>query len=135
MEIGIDIPVEEFDQWINSLRSGTFRQGQGALDRVDNDQGPPSHSFCCLGVACFILMPAEKIMFIEKPTRGHGPMKCISGSYPDVQENAPNWLKRIDYDFRDKTNTRLSELNDERHFTFDEIADVLELVYIHKILD
>jgi hypothetical protein len=37
------LPVDFKFQWLNALRSGTYRQGDGYLHRND--------SFCCLGVA------------------------------------------------------------------------------------
>jgi hypothetical protein len=48
-------------------------------------------------------------------------------------------LKKINLDFDLKTNHTLSELNDGNNnlglqFGFQEIADLLELVYIHNIL-
>lgn len=35
-------------KWVEALRSGEYKQGQGALHRADED------TYCCLGVACKI---------------------------------------------------------------------------------
>lgn len=35
-------------QWVAALKSGEFKQGEGALRRTDGD----GVSFCCLGVLC-----------------------------------------------------------------------------------
>jgi hypothetical protein len=36
-------------KWVNALRSGKYKQGQGALKQY-NDKGQAQH--CCLGVLC-----------------------------------------------------------------------------------
>jgi hypothetical protein len=38
-------------KWLEALRSGRYRQGEGAL-RVDD-------KFCCLGVLCDLIAPGE----------------------------------------------------------------------------
>jgi hypothetical protein len=54
---------------------------------------------------------------------------------PSEQPLAPPWLKLINEDFFDKTGKSLDALNDDQRYTFPEIATLLELVYIHKILN
>lgn len=45
------------------------------------------------------------------------------------------WLMDLDRDFNQKTSIHFSELFNGKEWTFVEIATLLELVYIHKILD
>lgn len=86
-----------------------------------------------MGVACDIFIPKNQL---NKDKFG-----CISGSFPVSQNNAPIWLKNIDSDFSHKTGYKLSSLNDGRvslfiiRHTFDEIADLLEAIYIHEVLN
>lgn len=126
-------------KWTKALRSGKYKQTQGALH---NKKG-----YCCLGVACELFIPKHKRITTKSYSKLY-----ITGSQPYDQPSCPEWLKNINYDFPIKLkdaspftsnnskydNDRifsLVDLNDFQEFTFDEIADILELVYIHKILD
>ena len=111
--------MREFKKWIMALRSGEYKQTRG---RLEDDLG-----FCCLGLACKILIPEKHLVL------NHA--EFIFGVYPARQTNAPKWLNEINVDFEVKTSTYLAELNDTKKFTFDEIADCLEAVYVHKVLD
>lgn len=127
-----EVPLKDFQKWIAALRSGKYKQTKGALQ---TRQG-----YCCLGVACKVSIPEE---YIELNDNGF-----IAGSepYEHNQPYAPLWLQYVNDDFAKKTSQPLSGLNDEgvnqpdedeviEPFSFSEIADLLELVYIHKILD
>lgn len=140
----LEVNIEDIKKWIKALRSGAYKQAEGVL-QADKDK------FCCLGVACKIFIPEDKIKVNKN--RGNSAyfefheneLGCISGMLPRNQSHAPSWLKKINNDFKHKTQEQLSSLNDgefltEQHafsskYTFDEIADLLELVYIHKALD
>lgn len=102
--------------WVKALRSGKFKQTTSSLQ---DEKG-----FCCLGVAC-ITSKAK----MSRNTDGY-----LDGGFPVAQEYAPNWLKTIDDKFEELTGLGLADLNDSRGLTFDEIADCLEAVYIHKVL-
>ena len=124
----IQINEAEFKIWIEALRSGKYNQTKRALNN--------SSGFCCLGVSCDVLIPKEKLDF--------GANIYIAGSVPLEQKFAPKWLKQINSDFKRKTKYELVTLNDSgindsgNHltpFTFDEIADLLEAVYILKVLE
>jgi len=116
----IKIPTKKIQQWTIALRSGAYPQTRGKLQ---DDDG-----YCCLGVACDVFIPREKLRInLEND--------FIIGTMPTNQPNAPIWLKRISESFNYITELELYELNDDHKFTFDEIADLLELVYIHKALD
>lgn len=119
---GSDVPIEDFNKWIQALRRGDYKQGKGSLN-------PSPNHYCCLGVGCMVFI--EEGFIIRDDVK-----QLIKGYYPnDYQVNSPLWLNGVDINFFRKTGTRLSELNDDESATFDEIADLLELVYIHKILD
>lgn len=120
----------DMQKWINALRSGEYAQGRTHLQDGGN-------TFCCLGVACKIFIP-EKYQIKEKCGR-------LTGAFPTSQFYAPTWLKYINNLFRDKTGKTLAQLNDtifistEEYtagspLTFDEIADMLQLVYIEGAL-
>lgn len=46
------ITKEQFDAWLEALRSGDYKQGTGRLCRVD-DEGNEEH--CCLGVLAEVI--------------------------------------------------------------------------------
>lgn len=122
---------KDIQKWITALRSGKYKQGQFRLQ--DDD------TYCCLGVSCMEFIPHSQLKLSincagEKVMYGHTPMD---------QPNGPRWLKLIVSDFSIKTDMTLLELNDSRvtfdgksypPFTFDEIADVLQAVYIEEVL-
>lgn len=128
---GEKININEFYKWIEALRSGKYKQTTGKLqDGV---------GYCCLGVAC-------KVLIFEDLQRKDYLDRLVD-TEPQFQVYAPEWLKQINEDViaRQKEESARSEdtifaaslihLNDERGFTFDTIADVLELIYVHGILE
>jgi hypothetical protein len=113
--------MKEFKTWMQALRSGKYDQVQGRLQ--------VGSGFCCLGVACEVLIPdhyKEKYPYNQE----------LKGGTPDRQLNAPSWLKDINDDFgmlvREES---ISTMNDRLKMSFEEIADVLEAVYLHKVLE
>ena len=111
---------EQIKLWVAELRSGKYKQIRGWLNACGG--------YCCFGVACKILIP-EPLLIISSHSN------TISGGYPSDQTHAPKWLKELNLDFIKKSGQALSHINDNTDFTFDEIADLIELVYIHKALD
>jgi hypothetical protein len=112
------INIEQLKLWIAALRSGNYPQGESALQDEDG--------YCCLGVACKVLIPVDK----QELDDGY-----LDGGYPISQPSAPQWLKDINADFGNKTGKNLAGLNDIDGLSFDEIADLLEMVYILRVLD
>lgn len=119
-------PKSDIKKWINALRSGEYKQTGCFLERDD--------AFCCLGVACKVFIPKEKLHL-----NGHG----MLGHEPVDQPAAPAWLKSLNADFTEITGRSLVGLNDsgarswnrgDERFNFNEIADVLQLVYIEEAL-
>lgn len=118
-------------KWVKALRSGRYSQTQETL------QDESGH--CCLGVACEIFIPKklqQRYSYSDEP--------FLIGDLPNIQEKSPKWLKDMDKNFSKKTGHHLSVLNDQtitdenstdiEPLTFDEIADLLEAVYIYKVL-
>lgn len=111
------IPTKEIKKWCSELRSGKWKQGRGSLQH---------RGHCCLGVACEVFIP-EKL-------KKRCYMGKLLGGNPLHQPNSPEWLKELPEDFLISTEEDLTSLNDYHRFTFDEIADLLEAVYVHKVL-
>lgn len=135
--------------WIQKLRSGRFSQTHGTLQ--------DGNGYCCLGVACKVVIPRHKLT-IEDFT------EFLKGGMPDEQTYAPEWLQKISDDFELRTGESLPTLNDDgvkydvseseyedgdfsdgeyvedesgtgkyevtETLTFNEIADMLQLVYL-----
>lgn len=128
---GTPINEKEFMKWIAALRSGEFKQGVKRLQT--------GKSFCCLGVACKVLIP-EELQLMTSPSSGR-----LAGTTPRDQESSPQWLKGINQDVIARTGTlsnfgelismSLMAANDVRGFTFEEIANVLEDIYVHGIFE
>jgi hypothetical protein len=133
---GAAIDEKQFMTWLAALRSGKYKQAKGTLQ---NENG-----YCCLGVACEILIPEDKQ---EKSFMD----KYLIGKMPISQTNSPLWLRNLNYDFSKRANVELTQLNDGANLeyvdaydietsetqtlTFEEIADVLEAVYVDGILE
>jgi hypothetical protein len=114
------IPTKkEAQKWANALRSGEHDQGRNTLE-------DESGNVCCLGLACKIFIPVKK----QKTSVG-----ILKGFYPKNQPYSPAWLRRIDKNMNKKLGFELSYLNDRMDYTFDEIADLIELVYVHEALN
>lgn len=117
--MSLKINKREFKKWIAALDSGEYKQGRCELQsRV---------GYCCLGVGCAVTIPNK---LIRRTDSG-----LIYGALPGDQPAAPKWLVLIMGDFQIKTGRSLIAFNDSEGFTFPEIATLLELVYVHKILD
>lgn len=132
-------------EWANALRSGEYSQTMGTLE---DEQG-----FCCLGVACKIFIPEEKQL--TKPSAGEAFRTFLQGDLPTDQLKAPKWLKEVESELSailkqnplptEETQDELSspitrdpssftDMNDDEGYTFDEIADIIELIFVHKAL-
>lgn len=109
---------KDAQKWANALRSGKYKQTRSTLQNI--------YGYCCLGVACKIFIPKNK-------QRIHNTF--LVGDLPENQKFSPYWLQNIDDDINNKLFYKFSIMNDTKDFTFDEIADIIELVYIHKVLD
>lgn len=115
-------------KWTEALRSGKYKQGKHYL-RVDDN-------YCCLGVLC-------EISGLEGKFNGntfHTNTYLYDGTssmLPTVLQNEYNigFSGRI-FDVKGQPTSLVSlgELNDDG-YTFDEIADLIEAVFVHKVLE
>lgn len=107
--------------WVKALRSGEYKQAQGALVRY----GKKHDTFCCLGVAFNMLA--------EKTDRYYWDESGTACSKTDFQNDciarvAPNWMGKWllgdDAKGYERENT-LVDMND-RGRSFKEIANYIE---------
>ncbi len=115
-------------KWINALRSGEYKQTKARLQ--DNS------GFCCLGVACKLFIPEDQQRYSKRYDAN-----TLDGERPEDQPFAPEWLKAINTNFTDMIGHGLEVFNDGydgclkiEPLSFDEIADLLQLIYIESAL-
>jgi hypothetical protein len=110
-------------EWINALYSGEYTQAKNFLQDCDGA------GYCCLGVGCILFIPKEKLNIDEDG--------ILIGSVPTKRNQpfVPEWLSGIANDFQRETGTCLTSLNDSGNYSFEEIGMLLQLVYVHKMLD
>lgn len=104
---------KEMRIWLKALRSGKFKQTTHCLQ---DDEG-----FCCLGVACKVLIPDHKQI---------KPYGYLKGEMPSAQKIAPKWLKKINKNMFKILDIEIVQLNDTIGYKFEEIADVIEATYL-----
>lgn len=109
------------DQWVAALRSGQYEQGRGALRTWANDKA----SFCCLGVLCELAVlegHAERLgtsysdckVFLPRGVAEWAGISQIDGSLPETMAKPA-----------------LYQLNDDKGWSFDQIADHIEKHWRH----
>lgn len=91
--------------WIDTLRSGRYRQARGRLKRTEYPDG----AFCCLGVLCDIYDNGKWSGGVYAGQQNSPPV--------DIRDNAG--LTAADVD-------DLINLNDNQKLPFTEIADYVE---------
>lgn len=113
------IAKKSIETWVEALRNGKYKQTKRFLQNGDK--------FCCLGVACDLFIPKNRTDFNSSGE--------INGGMPFDQSYAPKWLQMINSDFGTKfPGNSLAMLNDAHGATFDEIADLLQAVYLEEVL-
>jgi len=111
--------VEDAEKWVEALRSGKYKQCQRRLRKEGG--------FCCLGVLDEIF-PSLNLSY--------GSMHALKNYEKIGLSSAGGYLKDVslfrlnDHGLTPDT-TDIEELQG-RPFTFDEIADVIQLKYVHK---
>lgn len=113
-------------KWINALRSGKYKQTKGALQ--------DSAGYCCLGVACDLFIPKDKLELragVDDQLHPRVYERIMFGGLPSIQPYAPDWLK--DLGEKEFDGFYLSDLNDSGSLTFNEIADILQIEYIEGL--
>lgn len=121
----MEILKRDIKKWTDALRSGKYKKTKRTLQ--------DAKGYCCLGVACDLFIDPEKLLLDY--------CGLLLGLVPSTQPHSPEWLNKLNEDFFYKTGVSLSTLNDKgidlhlEPFSFDEIADLLEAVYIHEVLE
>jgi hypothetical protein len=138
----------------DALRGPRFKQGTGTLTRYP---GTPNEENCCLGVGCIVagengapvpFRDVEDTRFYlsnayrtEDETEGEDEINCFINS-EDLPLAVKEWYGFDDHDpeltvvLHDSyegvdytAGVTASSLNDDKHFTFDQIADAFEAAY------
>jgi hypothetical protein len=118
------------EKWLTALRSGDYAQGKGKLERVVDGQS----KYCCLGVLCDLAVKAGITTRTDPITNGtlahYGEMfdnfpPQVVVEWAGIGTSNPNVLiPEREGELSRATN--LAELNDEKNYTFSQIADVIE---------
>lgn len=108
------ITKQQAQKWADVLRSEKYRQTRLTLESPTG--------FCCLGVACKIFYPKYR-----KSSAGF-----LNGAFPSITNGASAWLENINDEVDELLGVSLSKLNDIQKYSFQEIADIIELIYIHE---
>ena len=109
------------DVWLDALRSGDYKQGQNALKQIeldyegvgDDDQPRRTECFCCLGVLADLANDGN-----WKPQAINPFTEFAAFTTPDFSI----------LPLGKGAQASLVELNDTKRFTFDQIADVIEVM-------
>lgn len=102
--------LEVKTKWIESLRSGEYKQGRGRLRGELNGEV----KYCCLGVVCDILNVGKWNSLSEFEYAGQPRV-----SYPNTE-----FLELIDLKYDEAKN--LAYLNDQLGWSFKKIANWIE---------
>jgi hypothetical protein len=107
---------EARQKWIEGLRHGPYRQGVGYLHLLHGEGKERQEAFCCMGVACHILLPDEAQEFVSS---------IDAVSYLDELYQLPEVLKTA-LGLKKGSCDILGTANDTHKLTFDQIAFLLE---------
>lgn len=114
-------------RWVDALRSGKYSQAKGSLQKIGG--------FCCLGVLCEIavedgIIPAPVVDKGEVAYGGDDELKDTDLPPQSVEDwSGLDVRKTYVVNGLDET---LYGLNDDRGFTFNQIADVIEKAYLRE---
>jgi len=113
---------ENLSKWIAALRSGKYKQGVGALKYPETSDvnGPCLH--CAVGVACEVMNP-NGFYLKESEKSDDGVIIEVKVFYFKSLDALPEWLGVLAFSIG-----IIERLNDENRFTFNEIADYLEVL-------
>jgi len=103
-------------KWVNALRSGKYKQTIGVLRMTKKDANymEATPGYCCLGVACSLL--------IKETKKGISNFSSC-GSWYSVGLN--DKTKKL-FGLTNKETDRLIAMNDTYKLSFKEIADYIE---------
>lgn len=142
MKQKLNLTTEQFDTWLDALRSGDFKQGQRKLKDVSD--GVTSH--CCLGVLCETNNLHEINGRFHSQEKGgvfsHDKNTSSSYYYPtplyrdsfDVEQynltfNMPDFPNIAEKYHIFYAHTDAAELNDDYAVSFEDLASMIETSY------
>jgi len=101
-------------KWVDALRSGEYQQTKGRLHDEDG--------FCCLGVLCDLYIKENNV---EWELVNNGNYYEFQYKVADLPFSVVEWSGIPSHNLMDISERTFAELND-KGFTFNEIADVIE---------
>lgn len=108
-------------KWTEALRSGMYEQTTGVLCR-STEMGLEQFEYCCLGVLADVARIKSTHSYLHReyefPRSGRSPAYATSMIAGDLDEAIRGHLGL--------TPEALVHLNDEKGFTFEQIADVVD---------
>lgn len=115
------LPREFAEKWVAALRSGKYRQGSQKL-------GNSEKGYCCLGVAAKVCGSTDDML-----SNGND-VACylkIGGDYGakltrKIFDQIPKELRGEEDKLKENLVAKLINLNDNKHYSFPEIADWIE---------
>ena len=107
-------------QWVKALRSGKFEQGRFCLRREG--------AYCCLGVLCELYRQEheDEVVWIDDMRRGSSVFGLENPGTTLLPREVQNWAGLSSRNPRFGSEHSAVCYNDERCFSFDQIADLIE---------
>lgn len=102
-------------EWVAALRSGTYEQGKGALEK--------DGKYCCLGVLCDIA--AQKGVCLTRTEEYLSSQVSYDSSFGVLPNSVKEWSGIKDEMGRIKNMRSLVNLNDNGK-SFEQIANIIE---------
>mgnify|MGYP001765049546 CR=1 FL=1 len=107
-------------RWVKALRSGKYVQGTGGYLGIKLGKSPMA--YCCLGVACVVL---DRQNTIKRASRNGDPCMVLeNGGFTGMPGG---FLQNVLGITDDSFAIKLAELNDSGEYTFEDLADIIEL--------
>ena len=115
-------------QWVAALRSGEYRQGKHVLHNVDEN------TYCCLGVLCDLAVKAGVIQLgaVDYNSEVDGDVQAYGGAgdKTTLPLSVQEWACLDDFNpdviDNEGDESSLAGLNDEKNYTFEQLADLIE---------
>lgn len=131
----MSVNKEHMCLWIEALRSGKYTQGRELLTQI-SPQGVETN--CCLGVACKVAIANGLSLAVQEFYDDS--FRAAVVEYERKEDVLPaqvvEWLGLEPGDTNPTVFTEVNglvlvaKLNDAEHWTFDQIADALEEMYL-----
>lgn len=120
-----EVNKERVALWVAYLRSGNFKQTEGTLRRVE--QGTGEKRYCCLGVACELY---ENMTDLRVDFMNNGILPANVVAWFGFDRGNPTIATTVCCDDCGEEPVSASSANDGMGWTFEQIADALEKMYL-----